>query len=160
MKGILGCWYQLISFWTLIWIMVDLYLFFIWAIHGLFWDYYCTFFKVKYNRRIDNQLGISRPCWRGLSSSPGFVQQQDGVQGRFAPLSLGYLQAGVVTLAPTAVDTMSSWYSVGYIEDGLACNFEEQNRSRTRTDQGQEQNIGWSVKITSPFSIEQFSSLN
>ena len=37
--------------------------FLIWANPGLFLDYYCkAFYKLNYNRRIDNQLGISAPC--------------------------------------------------------------------------------------------------
>ena len=79
----------------------------IWANLSLF---YCKGFRtLHYYRCIDNQLGISAPCWRGQSSHPGLTQQREGVQGRFAPMSLGYLQARVVTMAPTAVDTMSSW---------------------------------------------------
>ena len=77
------------------------------------------------------KMGMSAPCWLGLSSRPGLTQRREGVQGRYAPLSLGYLQAGVVTMVPTAVDTMSSWCSVGFIEDDLVCNFEEQIKVRT-----------------------------
>ena len=70
-------------------------------------------------------MGMSAPCWLGLSSRPGFTQRREGVQGRYAPSSLGYLQAGVVTMVPTAVDTMSRWCSVGFIEDGLVCNLKK-----------------------------------
>ena len=73
-----------------------------------FSDYYCNaFYKLSYNRRIDNQLSISAPCSRGLSSRPGLTQQKEGIQSTHAPLLLGYLQAGVVTMAPTAVDKVS-----------------------------------------------------
>ena len=122
----------------------------IWAILGLFSDYYCkAFYKHDYNRHIDDQLAISAPCWLGVSSRPGLTQRQEGVQGRFAPPSLGYLQAGVVTMAPIAVDTMSSWCSVGFIEDDLVCNFEEQIKVRTE--------YRMKMSITrSQFVIEQF----
>ena len=61
----------------------------------------------KDNVHSDDQLGMSTSCWLGLSSCPGLAQQQEGVKGRFGMLSLGYLQAGVVTMVPTAIDTMS-----------------------------------------------------
>ena len=44
----------------------------------------------------------------GLSSRSGLTQQWEGVQGRFVPSSLGNLQAGVVNMTPTGVDTMTS----------------------------------------------------
>ena len=129
--------------------MGTLYKFFlIWAILGLFSDYYCkAFYKHDYNRHIDDQLAISAPCWLGVPSRPGLTQRQEGVQGRFAPPSLGYLQAGVVTMAPIAVDTMSSWCSVGFIKDDLVCNLKKQS-------QKQKQNTEYRMKCQ--FLIEQF----
>ena len=42
------------------------------------------------------------PCWQGLSLRPRLTLRWEGVQGRFALSLLGYLQAGVVTMAPIA----------------------------------------------------------
>ena len=40
-----------------------------------FWIYFCrAFYKLNYNRRIDEQLGKSVSCWLGLSSLPGLTQ--------------------------------------------------------------------------------------
>ena len=94
--------------------------------------------KLYYNHEYNNKLltidwGISVSCWLGLSSRPGLTQRREGVQGRYAPLSLGYLQAGVVTMAPTAVDTMSSWCSVRFIKVDLVCNLKRENSTKSRT---------------------------
>ena len=70
-----------------------------------------------------------------MSSRPGLTQRREGVQGRCAPLSLGYLQAGVVTMAPTAVDTMSSWCSFRFIEVDLVCNFEETEQYKVKNSE-------------------------
>ena len=75
-----------------------------------FWIIIVKLFTNSINRPIDDQLGISAPCRWGLSSRSRLNQQQEGVQGSFGPLSIGYLQAGVFAMAPTAVGLMSSWW--------------------------------------------------
>ena len=81
-----------------------------WANSGLFSTLLLQSFftKLNYFRYVDDELGMSTSCCLGLSSHPGLTQVPKGVQGRFAPMSVGYLKAGVVTMAATAVDTMSS----------------------------------------------------
>ena len=66
--------------------------------------------------------GISTSSWLGLSShlaDLGLSQQIEGVRGKSAPLFLGYLQSGDVTMTPTAGNTISSWCLVGFIKVGL-----------------------------------------
>ena len=58
-----------------------------------------------------------------FTKRPSFIQQREGVQGGFAPLLLGYLQVGVVTMAQPASSRMV-WFAI----------LEKQNRSRSRTE--------------------------
>ena len=91
--------------------------FLIWAIPGLFLDLLLqSFLQTQIQQTYWRSIGPVRVL---LTSLPRLIQQSEGVQGRFATLWLGYLQAGEITMAPIADNAMSRWCSVNFIEVGF-----------------------------------------
>ena len=78
-------------------------LFLIWTHPGFFSDFVTA--KLFTNSITTNTLMIDWACPhlvdKACLQAPRLIQQWKGVQVRLAPLSIGYLPAGIVTMAPT-----------------------------------------------------------